>query len=555
MRADISTLGSANGYSNGTANGSALHKVDVVIVGGGFSGCYMLHKLRQQNFSVRIVEAAPELGGVWQWNCYPGARVDTHVPLYEYSIEEVWKTWTWQEKFPTASELQRYFRHVDNVLGLSKDVIYNTKVTRAIFDDSKSTWTISTDKGSKLEANFFIPAVGFAAKRSFPNWAGLDDFKGIVHHSSFWPANGVDLAGKRVAVVGTGSTGVQIVQEIGPQAGALTLFQRTPNLALPLNQVVLTRDMQNESKPDYPAKFLERLQSRFGYDYSHEDINTFDHTPQQRRAFYQSKWDQGGFLFWVGAYQDLLTDLKANREAYDFWAEQIRGEIKDPKKRDILAPSEPPHPFGTKRPALFRNFYKVCDQDNVTIVDTNKTPVTQVVADGIITEDAKKHDIDVLILATGFDAITGGLKDIDIRNDRGETLSDKWSAGTWTNLGLMTAEFPNMYFMYGPQGPTGFSNGPTCIEIQGEWIINALTHMREKGVRRMAATPQAQEDYRAMINDLTAQTLFPLAKSYYMGANIEGKTKEALNFPSGIPKYRELLDESAAEGYKGFVLA
>lgn len=545
----------ANGATNGNAGVSIhkVHKVDVVIVGGGFSGCYLLHRLRQNNFTARIVEAAPGLGGVWQWNCYPGARVDTHVPLYEYSMEEVWKTWSWKEKFPTAPELQAYFEHVDKVLQLSQDVIYNTKVTEAVFNDSLNEWAISTDKEVRLQSRYFVPAVGFAAKRSFPDWPGLEDFAGVIHHSSFWPRQGVNLNGKRVAVVGTGSTGVQLVQELGPQTKHLTLFQRTPNLALPLNQVALTEAMQQEQKAGYPAKFVERLLSKGGYDFSPEDINTFDHTPEERKAFYQERWDKGGFLFWVGSYKDVLTDLRSNREAYNFWASQIRAKITDPVKKEILAPLEPPHPFGTKRPALFRNFYDVCNQDNVHIIDVNSNPVTRVTANGVITADGEIHAIDALILATGFDAITGGLKAIDIKNGTGKTLSEKWSAGTWTNLGLMTADFPNMFFMYGPQGPTAFSNGPTCVEIQGDWIVDALVHSREKGLERMLAANQAQEEYRAMVNDLTARTLYPLAKSYYMGANIEGKTREALNFPAGIPKYKEMLDECAAEGYKGFV--
>ncbi|RSM14277.1 hypothetical protein CEP52_001509 [Fusarium oligoseptatum] len=517
MRSDIGSYSCGSDLANDATNGNAdvsIHKVDVVIVGGGFSGCYLLHKLRQNNFTARIVEAAPGLGGVWQWNCYPGARVDTHVPLYEYSMEEVWKTWSWKEKFPTAAELQAYFEHVDKVLQLSRDVIYNTKVTQAAFNDSLNEWTISTDKGVRLQSRYFVPAVGFAAKRSFPDWPGLEDFTGVIHHSSFWPRQDVNLDGKRVAVVGTGSTGVQLVQELGPRAKHLTLFQRTPNLALPLNQVALTEEMQQEQKAGYPAKFAERLQSKGGYDFSPEDINTFDHTPEERKAFYQERWDKGGFLFWVGSYKDVLTNLKSNREAYDFWA---------------------------------------C-QDNVQIIDVNKNPVTRVTSNGVVTADGEAHLIDALILATGFDAITGGLKAIDIKNGTGKTLSEKWSAGTWTNLGLMTADFPNMFLMYGPQGPTALSNGPTCVEIQGNWIVNALVHNREKGLEHMVPTHQAQEEYRAMVNDLTAQTLYPMAKSYYMGANIEGKTREALNFPAGIPKYKEMLDGCAARGYEGFVI-
>ncbi|KAF4436798.1 Cyclopentanone 12-monooxygenase [Fusarium acutatum] len=545
-----------NGHA--TAIGTAkpqCRKVDVAIIGGGFSGCYLLHKLRKQNFSAVIIEAASGLGGVWQWNCYPGARVDTPVPLYEYSMEEVWRTWNWTEKLPTATELQKYFEHVDNVLDLSKDVIYNTKVTEASFDDATNKWTIHTDKDIEIHANWFVPAVGFAAKRSFPDWPGLEDFQGVIHHSSFWPRDGVDLRYKRVAVVGTGSTGVQIVQEVGPQAKSLVLFQRTPNLALPLNQAKLTKEEQEAEKDSYPEKYESRLLSKGGYDFSPSDLRTFDHNAEERRAFFQDKWAKGGFHFWTGAYGDLLTNLDANREAYSFWSNKIRSMIRDPVKREMLAPSKAPHPFGTKRPALFRNFYQVCDQDNVSIVDVNKTPVTKVLPNGIVTADGAIHEIDALVLATGFDAITGGLKAINIANSAGETLLEKWSNGTWTNLGLMTADFPNMFFMYGPQGPTALSNGPTCVEIQGDWIVRAIGSAREAGKQRMRATVEGQDKYRELVNGMTADTLFPMANSYYMGANIDGKPREALNFPGGIPLYRELLDEAAEKGYDGFVLS
>ncbi|KAF4956067.1 hypothetical protein FGADI_4092 [Fusarium gaditjirri] len=468
-------------------------KVDVAIIGGGFSGCYLLHKLRKQKFSAVIIEAASGLGGVWQWNCYPGARVDTSVPLYKYSIEEAWRTWNWTEKLPTTSELQKYFEHVDKVLDLSKDVIYNTKVTDAAFDDATNKWTIQTDKHSRIEASWFVPAVGFAAKRSFPEWPGLDDFQGVIHHSSFWPHDGVDLRDKRVAVVGTGSTGVQIMQEVSPQAKSLVLFQRTPNLTLPLNQAKLTKEEQDLEKNSYPDKYEARLLSKGGYDFSPSDLGTFDHNTEERRAFFQDKWDKGGFHFWTGAYRDLLTNLDANREAYSFWSSKIRSLIRDPTKREMLAPLKAPHPFGTKRPALFRNFYQVCDQDNFSIVDVNKTPVTNVLSNGIVTADGTTHEVDALILATGFDAITGGLKAINILNSAGENLTKSWSNGTWTNLDLMTADFPNMFFMYGPQGPTALSNGPTCVEVQGDWIAQAVASAREAGKQRMRATRAARK--------------------------------------------------------------
>ncbi|KAK1765287.1 hypothetical protein QBC33DRAFT_593410 [Phialemonium atrogriseum] len=539
-----------------TANGHATD-FDVVVIGGGFSGCYLLYKLRKRGFKVLLIESAAGLGGVWRWNCYPGARVDTHVPLYEYSIPEVWKTWNWTEKFPAAGELVRYFEHVDKVLDLSKDTIYNTKVVGATFSDADCRWSIETEGNDiPYRATWFIPSVGFAAKRYFPKWPGLDTFKGEIHHSSFWPGeNGVDFRGKRVGVVGTGSTGLQMVSAMAADAGELTVFQRTPIVALPLHQVKLTEEVQRSAKDDYPAIYQSRLESKGGYDFNAHDIGTFDHTPEEREAFLEDKWSRGGFLLWVGSYRDVLTDLKANRETYDFWARKVRAMITDPEKRDIVAPLEPRHPFGTKRPGLFINYYDAVNQPNVNVADLAKSPVERVTEEGVVTADGKLHKLDILALATGFDAITGGLKDIDIRNGAGQSLSDKWASGTWTHLGIMTSGFPNMFFTYGPQGPTAFSNGPTCVEIQGDWIVDTIVRHREQGIRRMEPTAEAEGGWRKLVNDLTNQTLYPLANSYYMGANVEGKPREALNFPGGIPEYRRLLAESMKNGFSGFALA
>ncbi|KAK2739523.1 hypothetical protein FQN55_009399 [Onygenales sp. PD_40] len=548
MRTDISA-GQA-----GTTNGQTTH-LDVVVVGGGFSGCYLLHKLREQGFRTCVIEAASGLGGVWQWNCYPGARVDTHVPLYEYSIPEVWKTWNWTQRFPAAAELVAYFKHVDKVLDLSKDVVFNTKITTAEWDNATNKWTITTEAGAKYVASYFIPAMGFAAKRSFPNWPGLEKFKGEIHHSSFWPTEGVNVDKKRVAVVGTGSTGVQITQELAPKADNLVLFQRTPNMALPLRQVELTPEMQTASKPIYPAKFAIRPLSIGGYDFSPADINTFDHTPEERQAFLEDKWLRGGFLLWSGQYKDVLVDIKANRETYNFWTSKIRPLIKDPVKRDLVAPLKPPHPFGTKRTALFTTYYDAIDRDNVQVVDIRNNPVQEVTETGIVTQDGKHHDVDIIALATGFDAITGSLKQITVRGSSGQTLNEKWASGTRTVLGLMTSDFPNMFFTYGPQGPTAFSNGPTIIQMQSDWIVDLLVYSRTVGVSRIDPTLEGEKLFSKQVNDLTYQTLLPLADSFYMGANVEGKVREPLNFPAGVPVYHQMIIDSAANGYRGFKLS
>lgn len=542
-------------YTKQDSKAHGTHKFDVAVIGAGFSGCYLLHKLRALGFRVCVIEAASAVGGVWQWNRYPGARVDTHVPLYQLAIPEVWKSWNWSQRYPAAPELLRYFEHLDKTLDLSKDIFFNTKVTGAEFCDQSNTWTISTESEDAIfVANYFIPAMGFAAKRVFPSWPGIERFKGDIHHSSFWPEQGIDVKDRKVAVVGTGSTGVQSIQEIGPVAKELTVFQRTPNYCLRLPQQNLTTEDQEALKAEYPAKFAYRFHSAGGYDFSPEDINTFDHTSTERRAFYEERWSNGGFLFGAGAYKDILTNPVANREAYDFWANKVRGLLDDPKKRDIMAPLEPPHPFGTKRTALFTTFYDVINQPNVSVIPIKENPIECVTETGIITKDGKHHELDVIALATGFDAVTGGLKQITVRNSEGSTLEEKWFLGTRTFLGLMANGFPNMFFVYGPQGPTALSNGPTCIEMQSDWIINYLVYARGKGVSRIEADPVHEQKFSKLLNDHTNETLFILDDSPYVGGNVEGKVREGLNWIAGVPEYARLIAKSAANGYEGFNL-
>ncbi|KAJ5463075.1 hypothetical protein N7475_008019 [Penicillium sp. IBT 31633x] len=547
MRIDIST--------KNESNVDGIQQFDVVIIGAGFSGCYLLHKLRGLGFKVCVIDAAPNVGGVWQWNRYPGARVDSHVPLYELSIPEIWKSWNWSQRYPSGSEVLAYFHHLDKELDLAKDMIFETKVTTAKFCDENNTWSITTDNGANLVSTYFIPAMGFAAKRVFPNWQGIEHFKGEIHHSSFWPADGVDVRDKRVAVVGTGSTGIQIIQELGPIAKEMTVFQRTPNYCLPMHQQSLTPEMQESARADYPAKFAFRLLSAGGYDANPEDVNTFDHTAAERRSFYEDKWSKGDFSFLIRSYKDLMVDPVANREAYDFWAQKVRPMLDDPEKREILAPLEPPHPFGTRRTALFTTFYEVMDQPNVNIVPVKHNPIECLTETGIVTRDGKHHDFDVIALATGFDAVTGGLKQITVEGIDGINLNEKWSNGTSTLLGLMSAGFPNMFFVYGPQGPTALSNGPACIEIQSDWIADYLVYARDQKITRIDADPESEQNFSKLLNDHTNQTLFILDDSPYVGGNIDGKIREGLNWIAGIPEYARLIGKSAANNYEGFKLS
>lgn len=553
LKTDISTVGS--GSSINTSSYANNFETDVLIVGAGFSGIYLMHKLRQLGFNCKIFEAGKELGGIWHWNCYPGARVDTQVPIYEYSIPEVWQDWTWSERYPGFAEIRRYFEHVDKKLDIKKDVAFDTRVVGARFDKPTSKWNVTTEDGRTAKAQYLLLATGFAAKRHFPDWMGMDNFKGVIHHSSFWPDAGVDVRGKRVAVVGTGSTGVQIAQETAKTAASVTVFQRTPNLALPMQQKPLTKEEQTNKKSTYPDLFKYRLTTFAGFQYDFLQRKTFDDSPEAREAFYQRLFDNGGFEFWLANYKDLLFEKEANREAYDFWARKVRARITDPRKRDILAPLEPPHAFGTKRPSLEQNYYEMLDRPENDIVDIKKTPIVEVTETGIRTEDGKHREFDVIALATGFDSVTGGMKNMGLQDVDGVPLSERWKSGTWSYLGMTCAGFPNMFFLYGAQGPTAYSNGPSCVECQGDWIVDAIKKLKDEGIRYCDATREAEERWRKNVTELSDKTLFPGTSSWYMGANVPGKPREQLCYIGGMPLYEKECREVLDKGFEGFVTA
>ncbi|KAF2791468.1 FAD/NAD(P)-binding domain-containing protein [Melanomma pulvis-pyrius CBS 109.77] len=530
-------------------------ETDVLIVGAGFGGVYLMHKLRQLGFNCKIYEAGKELGGIWHWNCYPGARVDTQVPIYEYSIPEVWKDWTWSEKYPGFQELRAYFEHVEKVLDVKKDVAFDTRVVGAHFDKPSSKWIVETEDGRTAKARYLLLATGFAAKRHFPDWMGIDTFKGEMHHSSFWPDAGVDVKGKRVAVIGTGSTGVQIAQETAKTAASVTVFQRTPNLSLPMRQAKLTKEEQQKGKSEYPKIYKNRMTTFAGFQYDFADRNTFDDTPEEREAFYEERFKNGGFEFWLANYKDLLFDKKANTEAYNFWAKKTRARISDPVKRDILAPLTPPHAFGTKRPSLEQNFYELMDKPENEVVDIKKTPIVEVTETGIKTEDGKVREFDVIALATGFDSVTGGMKNMGLKDIDGIQLSEKWKTGTWSYLGMTCAGYPNMFFLYGAQGPTAFSNGPSCVECQGDWIVDAIKKLKEEDIKYIDVTKEAEEEWRRKVTEISDKTLFPGTSSWYMGANVPGKPREQLNYAGGIPLYEKECREALDNGFQGFITA
>ncbi len=527
--------------------------LDALIIGAGFSGVYQLHRLRQQGFSVRLFEAGADLGGIWHWNCYPGARVDSHVPNYEFSMEELWRDWNWTERFPAWDELRRYFQYVDGKLDLSRDIRFETRVTEAAFDPDNNLWHIVSEDGHNVWARFFITCTGFASKAYVPDFTGLNDFTGPSFHTAHWPQEGLAMAGQRIGVIGTGASGIQVIQEAGKVASHLNVFQRTPNLALPMQQRILDKVTQQKMKEHYPEIFRQRDESDGGlFDIVADKRSTLEVTDKDRNAVYEHAWKQGGFHFWF-PFSDTLSDLEANKLAYNFWRDKTRARLHDSELAEKLAPMEPPHPFGTKRPSLEQWYYEVFNQSNVTLVDINEQPIERITTTGVQT--AQQHyDIDILVLATGFDAGTGGLTQFDIRGTSNQSLEETWRNGVKTQLGLSVPAFPNMFMLYGPQSPTAFWNGPTSAEVQGDWIVDCLTYLRANGKTRMEATVEAAETWNEHMNEVAAKTLLPMAKSWYMGANIPGKHQQLL-FHFGVTEYMDYCRESAANGYSGFELS
>jgi cation diffusion facilitator CzcD-associated flavoprotein CzcO len=535
-------------------NNGKIEDLDVILVGAGFAGLYLLDRLRSMGMAVQVLEAGGGLGGVWYWNCYPGARVDSPGAIYQYSRDDVWRNWQFSELYPSWQELRDYFRYVDEKLDLSRDIRFNTRVEEAEFDAARNRWTVRSSDGSLVSARYLVLCTGLSAKPYVPDLSGLNDFAGERHHTALWPQRGLDLAGERVGVIGTGASGVQIAQEAAVVAAHLTVFQRTPNTALPMRQRKLDEDAIRRMKEKYPEMFDRRTKTFAGFDYDALAKSALEVSEDERQATFERLWEIGGFAPWIGSFNDILLNEEANRAAYEFWRDKTRARIKDPAVAEILAPAQPLHPFGVKRPSLEQHYYEIFNQPNVSLVDLRTNPIERVTSRGIKTA-AGEHDLDILVLATGFDAVTGGLNSIDIRGTEGETLKAKWANGVRAQLGMAVAGFPNLLFVYGPQSPNAFCNGPTCAEVQGDWIARLLDHLRQRNYARVEATAPAEEAWRAQVLALADATLFPRADSWYFGANIPGKSREMLAFTGGLPAYLAKCRESAERGYEGFAIS
>ncbi|KAK5711156.1 hypothetical protein LTR15_012644 [Elasticomyces elasticus] len=512
-------------------------EVDALVVGGGFAGVFCFYSLRKAGLKTVIYEAGTDLGGTWRWNCYPGAMVDSEVPEYQLSIPETWKTYNWPNNYPGYKELRDYFDHCDKVLDIKSQTAFESVVTEAHFDTEEGRWAVQTADGRTAKAKYLVIAAGFAAKRYVPPWEGIEKFKGIVHHSSFWPDEEIDVSGKRCGIIGTGASGVQITQAWGPKAGHLKVFQRTPNLTVPMRLRKLTAEEQEEAKKWYPELFDLRERCFGGFLYDFYEKTVFEDTPEDREKFFDKLWADGGFRYWLGNYKDYLFDAKANRAVYDYWSKRQRQRLNDPAKRDILAPLEPPHPWGVKRPCLEHSYFEQFNRPNVQPVSLKGTSIECFNENGIKLADGTQHDFDIICIATGFDVVTGGMTAMGLHSINGESLESQWKKSAHTYLGTTVSGYPNMFHLYGPQGPTLLSNGPTSVEVQGRWITDVIKKCESEGIKYINPTDEASKEWKKKINALSDVSLLPTTKSTYMGGSDPNKAFEQTCYAGGLYAY------------------
>jgi cyclohexanone monooxygenase len=530
---------------------TAAREIDVVIVGAGFAGMYMLHRCRGMGLSAQVYEAGSGVGGTWFWNRYPGARVDIRSLEYSFSFsEELEDEWQWSERYAPQPELLRYAEHIADRFDLSRDIALNTRVSAAHFDAASNRWTVTTDTGEHVSAKFVIMATGCLSVPTEVDFAGIDSFRGKVYRTSRWPHQGVDFTGQRVGIIGTGSSAIQSIPIIAEQAAQLTVFQRTPNYSVPAHNGPLAEDEVS----DWKAKRRDYRQAMKmmpgGFFNDPREVVVADETPEQRRAELERRWAIGGFQI-LGAYLDTGIDAEANKPVAEFARDKIRSLVNDPAVADLLTPKD--YPFGTKRLCVDSHYYATFNRPNVRLVDLKATPIERITPDGIRTS-GEDFAFDAIVLATGFDAMTGALDRIDIRGRGGVALKDRWAEGPKTYLGLMVSGFPNLFTITGPGSPSVLTNMITSIEQHVDWISDCLTHLASHQQATIEPTPAAEAEWVAHVNDIASQTLFPQANSWYMGANVPGKPRQFLPYCGGLGVYREHCEGIAARGYEGFEL-
>jgi cation diffusion facilitator CzcD-associated flavoprotein CzcO len=528
---------------------------DAVVVGAGFAGLYTLHRLRDETgLSVKVIEKADDVGGTWYWNRYPGARCDSVSWLYCLSLDkEIRNEWEYSERFPEQSEIQEYQRFVADELGLWKDIEFETEVTAATFDESAGTWEVDTDDGSTYATQFFIPAVGCLSTPYVPDFDGRDDYEGEWYHTAKWPQDGIDFSGKRVGIVGTGSTGIQTIPRVAERAEHFTVFQRTPNYVVPANNEPLSKEDWEEIRENYDELWEDARSSPVGFGRENEFESITEASEEEVERALEERWNNEQRL--TSVFEDLLKNEESNERVREFIRSKIREIVDDPETAERLVPQGPTdHPYAAKRPPLgYGGYYETFNRDDVDLVDVRAAPIERLTEAGIRTTD-DEYDLDAIIFATGFDAVTGTFEKLNIEGRNGTTLDEKWNAGPRTYLGVGTHEFPNMFTITGPQSPSVLSNMTVAIEQHVEWVTDTIEDVLDSGYTYMEPTADAENSWVAHVQDLVDETLYRKAESWYLGKNIPGKPSTFMIYCGGIDAYGDKLDEVDANGYEGFKL-
>ena len=526
--------------------------LDVAIVGAGFAGLYMLYRVRGLGLSGRIYEAGSGVGGTWFWNRYPGARCDVESMEYSYSFsDELQKQWQWTERYASQPEILRYLDYVADRFDLKRDIQFETRVTAAAFDESANRWTVQTDCGDQVSATFCIMATGCLSEARVPDFKGIESFQGRWYHTGHWPHHRVDFTGQAVGVMGTGSSAIQSIPQLAREASHLFVFQRTPNFSIPAQNRTLSPEVIEDWRANR-SEYRQRARALpFGILMETNPNSALALSPEERQQEYETRWQHGGLAF-AGTFADNFLDKNANDTAAEFVRAKIRGIVRDPSVAEMLIPTG--YPLGTKRLCVDSGYYETFNRDNVTLVDLRAAPIQEITATGLRTSYAE-YRLDAIVFATGFDAMTGALCGIEIRGRSRAMLKERWSQGPATYLGLMVAGFPNLFTITGPGSPSVLSNMVTSIEQHVDWIADCISHLREGHFESIEATADAEDAWVAHVNEVANSTLFPLANSWYVGANIPGKPRIFMPYIGGVVAYRQKCDQVAANGYEGFAFS
>ncbi len=530
---------------------SGVSEVDAVVIGAGFSGLYMLHRLRGLGLTTRVFDAADGPGGTWYWNRYPGARCDSESHYYCYSFsDEVRKEWKWSCRYPAQPEILAYLNFVADRLDLRKDIEFGTRITAGNYDEETQTWLVETDHGETVRTRFLITGVGNTSTPAKPSIPGLETFAGNVFYTALWPHEKIDFTGQRVGLIGTGSSGIQSTPYLADEADHLTVFQRTANYSVPARNHDLTDDMRRELEENYEEMRRLVLASPIGMPFEIPQKSALEVSDEERKETLDRLWEIGSFRFMFTSYNDIVLDLKANATVAGYIEAKIRDTVSDPAKADVLC--EFNHPVGTKRPPIDTNYYETFNRDNVSIVSIRTNPIRAATADGLTLDNGDHYKLDSIVFATGFDTVTGTLNKLNLRGKSGVALADKWRDGPRAYLGLCTAGFPNLFMITGPGSPGILTNFPGCIEQNVDWIVDVIKRMRDTDATEIEASEEAETQWVQDITDVANTTLMTTVDSWYMNTNLPGKPRVFSAYFCGMNTYSEICADIASNGYRGF---